>query len=65
MNSACEISTKDEGWYLATYNWDGDKNWIVCRYDKEGEPINLDGFIGTTDDEVFNYITHQNDVKQL
>lgn len=66
MNSACEINTKDNGWYLATYNFDGDEKWWVCRYDKEGDLINHDdGFTGTTDDEAFNYITNQSDVKRL
>lgn len=66
MNSACEINTSDKGWYLATYNFNGDDQWWICRYDKDGEHVDVhDDFNTPSNDEAFNYITKQDDVKRL
>lgn len=67
MCSACEINVADDdGWYYATYNFDGDEKWWICQYDKEGALRNYDdNFTSISDDEAFNYITGRDDVKRL
>jgi hypothetical protein len=36
MSSACGISTESGGYYLITFNWDGDGHFVVGEYDAEG-----------------------------
>lgn len=38
MNSAAEIETVD-GWYYATFDFDGDKSWWLQRYNEDGEDM--------------------------
>jgi hypothetical protein len=65
MNSACEIAVDEDRYYLATYNWDGDKKWYLCEYDDEGSAVNYEGFVASDDDVLFQHIIGLDNVRRL
>jgi hypothetical protein len=65
MNSACGINTEG-GYFLVTYNWDGDGMFAVGEYDEEGECLdNPDYFLTDAHDELVAHIISIGKIKRI
>lgn len=55
MNSAIEISTKDDGFIWISYDVSCENEWYLAFYDKEGEYLEKD-FITYEEKEILDYV---------
>ena len=62
MKSALEIPLANEGFIWVTYDTNGDNDWLLCFYNKDGEY--LDKCFSTLDkNELLDYILKMNNLK--
>jgi hypothetical protein len=66
MNSACGVKTTSDGYFLVTYNWDGDGFYVVGEYDIEGAWIdNPQYFVTLSQDELVNHVVSLGNIIQI
>jgi hypothetical protein len=64
MNSACGIDSHNGGYFLITYDWDGDGMFVVGEYDKEGERLES-FFQSDKPDELVDHIISLGTIKLI
>lgn len=65
MNDAGSVETTDGGYYMFTYNFNGDDGWWLIRYDEDGDPVDsVDQYSTYSDVAILEHILRQKDIKR-